>query len=58
MKNKQQTCAECEYFIRHYILWENARYIPLEFGHCTYPRCKNRKTNSPACTYFKKGLSQ
>ena len=37
-----EACANCKYFIQHYILsW--AGFDPLEWGHCTCPRLKNRK---------------
>ena len=33
-------CANCRFFLRHYLV--DGR--PLECGHCTYPRLKDRKT--------------
>ena len=44
-------CQNCAHFRQHYIMdvqWAQ----PVHCGHCTYPRLKNRKPDTPACKFF------
>lgn len=56
MKQKEEdqsaTCASCKYFYRHYVKIGNHRYNPLNVGHCTDPRCRDKKVDTPACHRF------
>ena len=47
----EKACKDCGHFRRHYILDEQA-CTPVNCGHCTYPRLKNRKPDTLACTHF------
>lgn len=38
-----EQCGTCEHFRRHYIRREGDFYIPLDYGHCVYPRSKKRR---------------
>lgn len=55
MENK--TCSNCCHFIRHYIKTKK-RYFPINCGHCTYPRIKDREPHSPACKNFSDSQKQ
>ena len=46
-----KTCADCTHFVKHYIKMKK-RYFPINAGHCTYPRLKDRTTKTPACANF------
>ncbi len=43
-------CANCEHFYQHYIK-QGTDYHPLSFGHCAYPRMKDRDTFD-LCEHF------
>ena len=36
-------CGDCAHFRRHYIKWDEDRYVPLHLGHCVFPRLKDRR---------------
>ncbi len=41
-----ECCGNCKHFVQHYFYYEfgcEARYAPMFYGHCKYPRFKNRK---------------
>lgn len=47
-------CINCKYFHRHYALGPSkctTHCLPLNLGHCEYPRIKGRKTYD-TCEYF------
>lgn len=47
-------CANCKYYIEHYIKTtypSNSMFNPIDEGHCTYPRLKNRKAWNK-CEYW------
>lgn len=40
-KKSLQTCGACAHFRRHYVL-RDGKYFPLAYGHCVFPRRKDR----------------
>lgn len=44
-------CGNCKHFVKHYRRTEKGRYVPLDIGHCTHPRIKNRRMEGH-CTYW------
>ena len=50
-----KTCESCKHFRRHYVRRERNWYIPLDMGHCTYPRLKDRESRTPACQHYRAG---
>ena len=52
------TCRDCEYFKQHYVFATAPcrdsidGFTPVNYGHCTYPRLKNRKPGDKACQFF------
>lgn len=44
------TCRTCQYFHEHYVRM-GAQYLPLYYGHCCYPRVKNRYDHQ-VCRYW------
>lgn len=47
------TCRNCKHFVRHYIRYKRGNYCAIDFGHCVYPRIKDRSIDTPACVHFK-----
>lgn len=41
-KQDEKTCGGCVHFRMHYIKDEDGNFYPLRFGHCTFPRIKDR----------------
>ena len=40
----RELCGSCRHFRLHY--WKfGERYLPLELGHCVYPRLKDRRAD-------------
>ncbi|MGM9670145.1 MAG: hypothetical protein ACI3XD_01025 [Oscillospiraceae bacterium] len=54
MDTMRRTCETCAYFLQHYIRYKK-RYRAIAFGHCTEPRIKVRKIDTPACARYKRG---
>lgn len=52
-EDKKNTCGSCKHFRQHYIKFGRS-YRPLLYGHCTYPRLKNREVQAPACKHYAK----
>lgn len=53
MKPKfENCCGSCTHFYMHYVRFENGRYIPIDFGHCVFPRIKDRDADTKACKYY------
>lgn len=49
-----EVCGNCKHFVQHYIsnpLTLLPRFSPLGFGHCTFPRVKNRTVHD-TCDKF------
>lgn len=44
-------CHDCQHFHQHYIK-DNEWCVSVCCGHCTYPRLKSRKPDTPACNHF------
>lgn len=49
---ESNTCETCKHFYQHYTKWGKGYHINA-FGHCTYPRIKIRKSDTPACPHYK-----
>lgn len=49
MDTQGKTCESCKHFRRHYVRRGKNYYIPLAFGHCVEPRCRDKETETPAC---------
>lgn len=45
------TCETCRHFCRHFVYIEK-RYQEVPFGHCIFPRLKQRRSNTPACAHY------
>ena len=43
-----KTCETCKHFIQHYYKFGQT-FRPLSVGHCTDPRCRDKKVETPAC---------
>nr|DAF74116.1 MAG TPA: NADH-ubiquinone oxidoreductase subunit b14.5b (NDUFC2) [Caudoviricetes sp.] len=39
-----KSCVNCAYYVRHYIRLHGRFFVPIELGHCTFPRVKPRKS--------------
>lgn len=49
----ESVCVNCKHYYQHYISNSyHGGYIAINCGHCTYPRCKNRKPGEAACIHF------
>ena len=40
---QDEICGGCVHFFRHYTKFSESCYLPTCFGHCTYPRIKERQ---------------
>lgn len=49
-------CATCAHYIKHYVKSDPRRggYTPIFYGHCAYPRVKNRLPHN-LCAHYEKG---
>lgn len=45
------TCKTCKHFTQHYTLDEQT-CMPVDCGHCCYPRLKKRVPDTPACANY------
>ena len=45
-------CSDCKHFRQHYIRYRKGVYRWCNFGHCVYPRIKQRIRTTPACEHF------
>lgn len=50
-KNPVDCCGNCVHFRRHYVL-RDGYYMPLLYGHCVFPRLKDRREDG-TCPHFK-----
>lgn len=51
---EKKTCETCKHFVRHYFKFGRS-FRPLDVGHCTDPRCRDKRVETPAChRYLKK----
>ena len=50
MKEKEipKSCAQCRHFHQHYVRVAGYRYAPLDEGHCSEPRCRDKRADGPA----------
>ncbi len=39
---EQTVCGTCKHYRRHYVRYEAGRFTSLHYGHCVYPRIKQR----------------
>ena len=44
-------CKDCFHYIQHYVIF-GKDLMTAYCGHCTYPRIKDRKPDTPACGKF------
>lgn len=51
IKETEEMCANCRYFIQYYRRAGEFDYRTVAEGHCTYPRTKFRKPWD-TCKYF------
>ena len=54
----EKNCGSCQYFVKHYIRYDDGRYVPIMDGHCTEPRLKRRTEDTPACMHWKRRKKQ
>ena len=47
----ETVCATCRHYHQHYTKWPEYRdgYYPINYGHCAYPRIKERRPGCEAC---------
>lgn len=53
--NVPVVCANCKYFTQHYrkdIVFGSVTFTPINCGHCTSRRVKNRTPRTIACNDF------
>jgi len=52
----EDTCGRCRYFVQHWVYSEKfgQEFVPINAGHCTYPRSKNRFIHE-TCPHFEAG---
>lgn len=50
----KKTCETCRHFHRHYVRTGNRRYIALNYGHCSSPRCRDKTVETEACHRYVK----
>jgi len=55
-----ECCANCVYFYQHYQKYISAEapgkeyFAPLNYGHCTYPRLKNRNADDVCLNFMRR----
>ena len=54
-KTELSACGDCAHFRRHYI-FDGERYFALQFGHCVFPRCKDRREDQ-TCPHWEARVS-
>ncbi len=47
----EKTCESCEHYIPHYVRI-GRKFHKIDFGHCVYPRIKNRDKATKACEHY------
>jgi len=47
----ENCCKTCAHFYMHYVPFKG-KYIPIDFGHCVFPRIKPRDATTKACAHF------
>lgn len=47
----ENCCKACTHFYMHYVQHKD-KYIPIDFGHCVFPRIKSRDADTKACAHF------
>lgn len=40
---EKECCGTCVHYRQHYILSDRCKPQPLRYGHCVFPRLKDRK---------------
>ena len=55
MRNPEQkpTCKTCQHYVPHYTRSARGVYHRLYCGHCTEPRIKDRREDTPACPHYR-----
>lgn len=56
IQEHEEVCANCKHFYQHYVYSRLCRngFTASNFGHCVYPRSKNRRPGSDACDKFER----
>lgn len=52
--DNERCCINCKHFIRHYVRQLGVcggGFVPINLGHCTYPRCKDRRAEQACGNY-------
>ena len=44
-------CGTCKHFVQHYDKFGRS-FRPLACGHCTSPRCRDKRADTPACARY------
>ena len=47
-------CKTCVHFRQHYVPFDEIRFTETPYGHCVFPRLKERRNNTPACVHYQK----
>lgn len=55
MEDQEKTCETCKHFHRHYVRRSGKQFMPLDCGHCSDPRCRDKRVETPACRRYSKG---
>ena len=54
IQSTEDVCANCVNYHQHYGRRGNTNYVQeINFGHCHFPRIKERKPGCAACKYFR-----
>ena len=51
---EEYRCKHCVFYLQHYIL-SKKKLIRIYAGHCTNPKVRNKRPDSPACDHFMPG---
>jgi len=51
---EEKVCKGCRYFKQHYVRAPRSGYMSTDCGHCSNPRLREKKPDTPACTRFSK----
>ena len=53
----EKICQTCVHFLQHFAKRKSS-YVPVDCGHCIYPRVKPRKPETLGCKYYKEKIEE
>lgn len=48
----ERICQTCKHFYQHYVKRKENNYMECSSGHCVYPQCKLRYSDTKACQHY------